>query len=502
MYLRCAVRAAEIGSDRLVRQLTYREHMGYETAAPCNRILVVGSVRVKALDADAVDEDVRQKSIATLNAVIGDGICLGSTALRENDHLLESVIHVTLHDRLTLACLYRQFRQLGTLVDVLRIVQRSRIETGYLHAVQQQVLQRSVIVFLDHKADGVSSRSAVFGKHCDRPFAVFRLSEINDLRICSRFVADLRISASRFERVLVILYLRSKAVDEHSVDINRFECVVGRQFTMEMNDVRRFVSLCVGDMQGSRVAFPEDLYGLRRIRYFAFYRRQRAGIRELILQRRRREVCKGIAAYLNTRQTYRSYRSGLKRDLIDIRCTLLRLHFDLRHAGTVRSRDCHLLPRRFFHGDQRAGGALQQDFVVQRCRNEARQRHAVGAQVNHLEIRVLRNRHNERNGVRTCSAGLRGHRYCLDAAVQHAQHALRGLRFVEGDCRDLAYAFRQRDLILRHFRVEVLQCRTTHIDHGEVHVGGSSHREMDDVSAACPAAGANRDLIIAGETSC
>ena len=80
MYLRRAVRAAEIRRDRLVRQLTYREHMGYETAAPCNRILIVGSARVKSLDADTVYEDVRQKSITTLNAVIGDGIGLGSTA--------------------------------------------------------------------------------------------------------------------------------------------------------------------------------------------------------------------------------------------------------------------------------------------------------------------------------------------------------------------------------------------------------------------------------------
>ena len=262
-----------------------------------------------------------------------------------------SVIRVTLHDRLTLACLYRQFRQFGTLVDVLHIVQRSRIETGYLNAVQQQVLQRSVIVFPDHIPDCVGGRSTVFGKHCDRPFAVFRLSEINDLCICSRFVAYLRISASRFERVLVILYLRSKAVDEHSVGIDRFKGVVGRQFTMEMNDVRRFVSLCVGDMQGSRVAFPEDLYGLRRIRHFTFYRRQLAGIRELILQCGRRESSESRTIYQNAAQTRCSYRSGLKRNLIDIRCPLLRLHFDLRHTGAVRSRDRHLLPRCLLHSD-------------------------------------------------------------------------------------------------------------------------------------------------------
>ena len=131
-------------------------------------------------------------------------------------------------------------------------------------------------------------------------------------------------------------------------------------------------------MQGSRVAFPEDLHGLRRICYFTFYYRQRTAIILLVGQDGRSEVCKGIAANLNTRQTYRSHRSGLKRDLIDVGCTLLRLNLNLCHTGTVRSRDRHLLPRRFFHGDQRAGGALQQHLVVQGRRNESGQRHAVG----------------------------------------------------------------------------------------------------------------------------
>ena len=172
---------------------------------------------------------------------------------------------------------------------------------------------------------------------------------------------------------------------------------------------------------------------------------------------------------------------------------------DLCRSGCVRRGDGYLLTGSLVHGDLRTGSSLELYAVGQISLHETSQRNAV--QIDHIEEGVLGNSHDEGDGIGLRCATLRRHGDGLNLAVQYAQYALRSLSLVKSDSRDLAHTFRQGNGIIQLIGSKALKRRASHIDHGEVHIAGSSHREMDDIRTAGTALRTNGDLIIACETA-
>ena len=96
-----AIRTAEMCCDGLIRQLAYREDVRHNRAAPRYTVRIIVLGRVKAIDALAVNEDVCEQGVVTLDALVYNLIGVLTSAFRRHDDLLLGLADVLLQNRLT-----------------------------------------------------------------------------------------------------------------------------------------------------------------------------------------------------------------------------------------------------------------------------------------------------------------------------------------------------------------------------------------------------------------
>ena len=173
-------------------QRRYRIHIRHETAAPRNSVHIVECIRVKAREADTVDEDVCQQSIAALHAGITNRIGTGSATFCINQHFLRLGVLVILHYRLSFTRRHCHYRQRSTFVECERIVERLRCEDKYL-TFDSHILQRSVTVFLNDVLHRIGSLRAILSNDGNTPLAVRQLTKEYHLSTIRRLITDFRI---------------------------------------------------------------------------------------------------------------------------------------------------------------------------------------------------------------------------------------------------------------------------------------------------------------------
>ena len=274
MDLRHTVRTTVVGSDSLVRQLTYRIHVRYELATPCDRIGVLRLVRVKTGDTNAVNEDVSQQGITTQLTVVGHYVRVGCTTLGIDDHLLVTVVRIIDDHGLTFAGRYGQLGQRSTLVDSEGIVVLGRCKTGDGCTVQLQVSKRGVVVFLDCERYHVGVNRAIFSGHSNTPFTFCKLTEEDHLCVVVGDITNLGIGATCRQRTSVIQLRCNELGHSDTIDQDRLERLVAQVLAREGNGINRLVAFCIGDVQRSYLTFPEHLNGLARVSYDTCYDRQ------------------------------------------------------------------------------------------------------------------------------------------------------------------------------------------------------------------------------------
>ena len=191
------IRTAEIGGDGLVRELTDREDVRYYLRVMRQGVGIILHHRVEALQTHAVDEDVRQEGVATQLTSVTNGIGVAYSALREDDDLLQGVVHVVLHDGLTRTSLDCQFRQRCSFVNRHRIFKGIRIESRrQTKACELHVHERSIAVLGDVVLHGIGLFLAVLSAHYYCPFAFGYLTEEHYLGVLRSLVTQARISAT------------------------------------------------------------------------------------------------------------------------------------------------------------------------------------------------------------------------------------------------------------------------------------------------------------------
>ena len=239
---------------------------------------------------------------------------------------------------------------------------------------------------LDGISDRVHGYRTVFCGYMDTALTAGQLAEEHHLRSIFGLVSQGRIRAARLQLVRIVFLVRVKAFYQFAVGVDTRQRIVRRINAGEEDAVRCFIAQRVGHVHERIRLFPQDSYLLRHIFLGITDRRQFFLVCGLVMHRVRTESRDTYPVDGNVRQLGRRRTAGLEVDLIRIARTFFRLHFDIRYARAVRSRDGHLLSRRFVHRDDRTLIARQLNGVLQVLLVEACERRAV--QVNHIEVRV------------------------------------------------------------------------------------------------------------------
>ena len=359
-----AVRTAEPSGDGLVLQLRNREYIRYHFCLFRQRNAVVEAIRAEAIEALAVDEDVRQEGVGTLFTRVRNYIGVRAAILGCHQNTLFLVAGVVAKDGLSGFAGSLQSRQRHTFVNHQSIVREGvGVEgdsiTGYL-----QVLERSVSVRENIEGNGVCLFGAILGRNGNSPFAFCHLTEEDNFCVVSSDVGHFGIVAAGSQVTRVVQLIGFEIRHCLTVDEYGFQRFIAEQMAAEGNAVGCFVAECVSHVEPSHGVFPEDVHRLAFITFDISNGRQRAFVGSSIVLFRRIESGYRFVVDSYHRESRRSRSNGHELNRIGIGCSLLGLHIDVRSTCTIRSGDGHLLTGCFVHRDSRTFLRSQVFLVV------------------------------------------------------------------------------------------------------------------------------------------